>query len=59
MKEFTEHDTERCWECGADPEICPCSCDHYDLEDGYCLQCGQDCTEWLAGRSEDIWEGDR
>lgn len=27
-------------------------CDHYDHEDGYCLQCGEDLTEYLVGRAE-------
>lgn len=28
------------------------TCDHYDHEDGYCLQCGEDLTEYLVGRAE-------
>lgn len=34
-------------------------CEHTDLDDGHCLDCGEDRTEWLAMAAYDAAKGAR
>jgi hypothetical protein len=38
--------------------VCADCCDHDDLEDGFCLICGEDRTEDLAARAYDLLKED-
>ena len=44
------HDTD------TDHDLC---CEHNEHDHGYCLDCGEDLTNRLAGMAEDTYEGDR
>lgn len=34
-------------------------CDHGDIDERECLDCGKDMTEWLMAKAEDAFEGER
>ena len=34
-------------------------CDHYDIDEGYCLQCGEDLREDMMARAYDFTKGQR
>lgn len=34
-------------------------CEHGDIDDFECLDCGKDMTEWLMAEAEYAYEGDR
>lgn len=50
--------TKKCTECGEEThlDICQECCEHGDLEDLQCLDCGKDCTEDLMTRAYDLYK---
>lgn len=40
-------------ECGKDDEVCEECCEHDDMDDFYCCNCGKDCTEDIMARAYD------
>jgi hypothetical protein len=43
----------------SDADVCPECCDHADMEDGICLECGEDRREDLAAAAYDRAKGAR
>ena len=51
-----ESPSHQCPECSGTGIV---ECPHSDYDHGICIDCGRDCTNELAGRAEDAWEGER